>query len=120
MARPEAPAEPASRARPEARAEPAAIRVSVGRGVSRAAAAVVSTVPPVRRRPVEVTVVPAERVQVRDTIGAGDSFSGGVIHALLRGADIAESVRIAADLTADWLAAREQETAAMTTEKSTL
>lgn len=68
----------------------------------------------------EKTVVPAERVQVRDTIGAGDSFSGGVIHALLRGADIAAAVRIAADLTAAWLAAREQETAAMTTEKSTL
>jgi sugar/nucleoside kinase (ribokinase family) len=68
----------------------------------------------------EITVAIAVRVSVRDTIGAGDSFSGGLIHALLSGADIVEAARIAADLTAQWLVGREQQTAAMTTEKSTL
>ncbi|RKE83543.1 PfkB family carbohydrate kinase [Rhizobium sp. AG855] len=68
----------------------------------------------------EITVAIAQRVSVRDTIGAGDSFSGGLIHALLSGADIVEAARIAADLTARWLVGREQQTAQMTTEKSTL
>ncbi|PYB72551.1 PfkB family carbohydrate kinase [Rhizobium wuzhouense] len=68
----------------------------------------------------EITVAIAQRVSVRDTIGAGDSFSGGLIHALLSGADIIEAARIAADLTARWLVGREQQTAQMTTEKSTL
>jgi sugar/nucleoside kinase (ribokinase family) len=68
----------------------------------------------------EITVALADRVQVRDTIGAGDSFSGGLIHALLSGADIVEAARSAARLTAEWLAAREHQTTAITTEKTTL
>jgi sugar/nucleoside kinase (ribokinase family) len=65
----------------------------------------------------EITVSVAERVSVRDTIGAGDSFSGGLIHALLSGAEIVEAARVAAALTAEWLTSREQQTATMTTEK---
>lgn len=68
----------------------------------------------------EITVSIATRVSVRDTIGAGDSFSGGLMHALLSGADIGDAARIAAKLTAEWLVAREQQTTEMTTEKSTL
>ncbi len=68
----------------------------------------------------EITVAISERVSVRDTIGAGDSFSGGLIHALLSGADIVEAARLAARLTAEWLTTREQQTHIMTTEKSTL
>lgn len=68
----------------------------------------------------EITIALATKVSVRDTIGAGDSFSGGLIHALLSGADIADAARIAADLTAEWLVTREQQTTEMTTEKSTL
>ena len=68
----------------------------------------------------EITVAISERVSARDTIGAGDSFSGGLIHALLSGADIVEAARQAATLTAEWLAVREQQTQYMTTEKSTL
>ncbi len=68
----------------------------------------------------EITVPIATRVSARDTIGAGDSFSSGLIHALLSGAKIADAARIAADLTAEWLLAREQQTVAMTTEKSAL
>jgi fructokinase len=68
----------------------------------------------------EITVSIATRISVGDTIGAGDSFSGGLMHALLSGADIVDAARIAAELTAEWLVAREQQTTEMTTEKSTL
>ncbi|KQW29519.1 carbohydrate kinase [Rhizobium sp. Root274] len=69
----------------------------------------------------EITVaIEQQVVAVRDTIGAGDSFSGGLIHALLSGADIVEAARMAAVLTAEWLASREQQTLAMTTEKTAL
>jgi sugar/nucleoside kinase (ribokinase family) len=68
----------------------------------------------------EITIAIATKVSVRDTIGAGDSFSGGLIHALISGAEIADAARIAADLTAEWLVTREQQTTEMTTEKSTL
>jgi len=50
-------------------------------------------------------------VHVRDTIGAGDSFSGALIHALLRGIDIVEASRSAGDETADWLERREARSA---------
>jgi sugar/nucleoside kinase (ribokinase family) len=68
----------------------------------------------------EITVAIEQQVAVRDTIGAGDSFSGGLIHALLSGIEIVEAAGISAVLTAQWLAAREQQTVAMTTEKSAL
>lgn len=68
----------------------------------------------------EITVAIEQQVAVRDTIGAGDSFSGGLIHALLSGIEIVEAARIAAVLTAQWLASREQQTVAMTTEKTAL
>lgn len=68
----------------------------------------------------EITVAIATRVSVRDTIGAGDSFSGGLMDALLSGANIVDAARIAAELTAEWLVGREQQTVAMTTEKSML
>ncbi|MDH4414276.1 MAG: PfkB family carbohydrate kinase [Rhizobium sp.] len=48
-------------------------------------------------------------VSVRDTIGAGDTFCGSLMHALLGGADIVEGSRIAANATTDWLELREAE-----------
>jgi fructokinase len=68
----------------------------------------------------EITIAIADRVSVRDTIGAGDSFSGGLIHALLSRADIIEAARLAARWTAEWLTAREQQTHMLTTGKSTI
>ncbi|MDH4441133.1 MAG: PfkB family carbohydrate kinase [Rhizobium sp.] len=68
----------------------------------------------------EITIAIAEPITVRDTIGAGDSFSGALIHALLSRVDIVEAARKAATFTAEWLAAREQQTLRMTTEKTTL
>jgi fructokinase len=55
----------------------------------------------------EHTVGLARTVSVRDTIGAGDSFSGALIHALLDGADIVAACRFAGEETADWLERRE-------------
>ncbi|KPF46135.1 PfkB family carbohydrate kinase [Rhizobium sp. AAP43] len=49
-----------------------------------------------------------EQVSVRDTIGAGDSFSGALIDGLLREMEIAEAARHASSLTARWLEQREQ------------
>jgi sugar/nucleoside kinase (ribokinase family) len=57
-------------------------------------------------------------VQVRDTIGAGDSFSGSLLHALLGGADIVEASRTAGNETTAWLESREARSKSAT-EKST-
>jgi fructokinase len=66
----------------------------------------------------ERTVALARTVTVRDTIGAGDSFSGGLLHGLAEGHDLAEATRLAGNMTADWLERREQEAGAVATEKS--
>lgn len=67
----------------------------------------------------EQTVTLDRTVVVRDTIGAGDSFSGALINALLGGADIVTASRIAGNDTTDWLERREAESESAT-EKSTL
>lgn len=59
-------------------------------------------------------------VSVRDTIGAGDSFSAGLIHGLLEGLEIAVATQLAGDMTTLWLESREQAAQASATEKSTL
>lgn len=56
-------------------------------------------------------------VTVRDTIGAGDTFSGSLLHGLLQGTDVVEAAKIAGDETTAWLTQREAETQAAT-EKS--
>ena len=56
-------------------------------------------------------------VTVRDTIGAGDTFIGSLLHGLLQGRDVVEAAKIAGDETTAWLAQREAETQAAT-EKS--
>lgn len=56
-------------------------------------------------------------VTVRDTIGAGDTFSGSLLHGLLEGRDVVEAAKIAGGETTAWLAQREAETQAAT-EKS--
>ena len=53
-------------------------------------------------------------VTVRDTIGAGDTFSGALINGLLNGAKITEAALDASRSTAEWLLNRE----AMFAEKS--
>lgn len=66
----------------------------------------------------ERTISLARTVSVRDTIGAGDSFSGALLHGLLEGRDIVEATRLAGDITTDWLEQREQAAHASATEKS--
>jgi sugar/nucleoside kinase (ribokinase family) len=66
---------------------------------------------------VEQTVTLDRIVTVCDTIGAGDSFSGSLIHALLGGFDIIEASRIAGNETSVWLERRE-ENSKLATEKS--
>ncbi len=66
----------------------------------------------------ERTISLARTVSVRDTIGAGDSFSGALLHGLLEGSDIVEATRLAGDITTDWLEQREQAAHASATEKS--
>ncbi|QEE45028.1 carbohydrate kinase [Rhizobium sp. WL3] len=62
----------------------------------------------------------ARTVSVRDTIGAGDSFSAGLLHGLLEGLEIAVATQLAGDMTTLWLESREQAAHASATEKSTL
>ena len=58
---------------------------------------------------IEHTVTLDRTVSVPDTIGAGDSFSGALINALLSGADVVAASRIAGNDTTDWLERREAE-----------
>ena len=67
---------------------------------------------------VEQTVSLARTVRVPDTIGAGDSFSGALLHGLLEGRGIVEATRLAGDMTTDWLEQREQAAHASAIEKS--
>lgn len=62
----------------------------------------------------EQTVALDRSVSVRDTIGAGDSFSGALINALLHGAEIVEASRIAGNDTTEWLERREVQTSSAT------
>lgn len=56
---------------------------------------------------IEHTVALDRTVSVPDTIGAGDSFSGALINALLSGADVVAASRIAGNDTTVWLERRE-------------
>lgn len=47
-----------------------------------------------------------EKVVTADTIGAGDSFSGAVLHELLNGMPITDAAASACERTADWLRRR--------------
>ncbi|PLK72896.1 carbohydrate kinase [Rhizobium sp. TH135] len=58
---------------------------------------------------IEHTVTLDRTVSVPDTIGAGDSFSGALINALLSGADVVAASRIAGNDTTVWLERREAE-----------
>ncbi len=44
--------------------------------------------------------VPADKVRVRDTLGAGDTFLAGALHRLLEGASLQEAVRYGSQLAA--------------------
>ncbi len=55
----------------------------------------------------EQTVMLARTVTVRDTIGAGDTFSGSLLNALLAGMDVVSASQRAGDETTDWLERRE-------------
>ncbi|NML76440.1 carbohydrate kinase [Rhizobium sp. S-51] len=48
-----------------------------------------------------------ELVVTADTIGAGDSFSGAVLHELLNGASMQDAASAAGEYTADWLRRRD-------------
>lgn len=52
-----------------------------------------------------------EKVVTADTIGAGDSFSGAVLHELLNGMPINDAAASACERTADWLRNRDTATA---------
>lgn len=58
---------------------------------------------------IEHTVTLDRTVSVPDTIGAGDSFSGALINALLGGIDVVAASRIAGNDTTAWLERREAE-----------
>ena len=45
--------------------------------------------------PDEISTIPTPKVKVVDTVGAGDSFSGALVGALLNGASIREAHRVA-------------------------
>jgi sugar/nucleoside kinase (ribokinase family) len=62
----------------------------------------------------ERTVTLDRTVCVRDTIGAGDTFSGSLLHTLHGGTDILEATRIAGNATSEWLERREAETGSAT------
>lgn len=66
----------------------------------------------------ETTVSLTRTVSLRDTIGAGDTFSGSLLHALLGGNDVVEASRLAGDETTAWLERREAQSHSAT-EKST-
>ncbi|MCJ7993737.1 carbohydrate kinase [Rhizobium cremeum] len=59
----------------------------------------------------ETRVVVHERVVTADTIGAGDSFSGALLHELLNGMPITAAAASACERTADWLRRRDAATA---------
>ena len=65
----------------------------------------------------ETRVTLNRQVTVRDTIGAGDTFSGSLLHALLAGKDVNEASQLAGDETTAWLEHRESQTG-FATEKS--
>ncbi|MFN3507226.1 MAG: PfkB family carbohydrate kinase [Allorhizobium sp.] len=65
----------------------------------------------------ETRVTLNRQVTVRDTIGAGDTFSGSLVHALLGGKDVNEASQLAGDETTAWLEHRESQTG-FATEKS--
>jgi len=65
----------------------------------------------------ETRVTLNRQVTVRDTIGAGDTFSGSLLHALLAGKDVNEASQLAGDETTAWLEHRESQTR-FATEKS--
>lgn len=67
----------------------------------------------------EQMVMLERTVSVSDTIGAGDTFSGSLMHALLGGADVVEASRIAGNATTEWLERRATK-APSATEKSIL
>lgn len=52
----------------------------------------------------EVAEHPGIQVEVQDTVGAGDAFTAGLIHSLLRGMSLADASQIAAERGA-WVAA---------------
>lgn len=56
---------------------------------------------------IETQVSLSRRVTVRDTIGAGDTFSGSLMHALLGGKNAVEASQLAGDETTAWLEKRE-------------
>ena len=66
----------------------------------------------------ETRLTLARTVTVRDTIGAGDTFSGSLLHALLGGKSAAEASQNAGDQTTAWLEQREAGSR-YATEKST-
>ncbi|MCJ8238041.1 PfkB family carbohydrate kinase [Peteryoungia algae] len=66
----------------------------------------------------EQTLSLARTVSVPDTIGAGDTFSGALLHGLLEGRGIVEATRLAGDTTTDWLEQREQAAHVSAIEKS--
>lgn len=66
---------------------------------------------------IETQVSLSRRVTVRDTIGAGDTFSGSLMHALLGGKNAVEASQLAGDETTAWLEKREAQTRSAT-EKS--
>jgi fructokinase len=63
---------------------------------------------------VEQTVALDRIVSVRDTIGAGDTFSGNLLNAILAKADIVAASRIAGNETTAWLESRETQTRSAT------
>lgn len=65
----------------------------------------------------ETQVSLSRQVTVRDTIGAGDTFSGSLLHALLGGKNAVEASQLAGDETTAWLEKREAQTRSAT-EKS--
>ncbi len=65
----------------------------------------------------ETQVSLSRQVTVRDTIGAGDTFSGSLLHALLGGENVVKASQLAGDETTAWLEKREAQTRSAT-EKS--
>ncbi|MFN7090356.1 MAG: PfkB family carbohydrate kinase [Allorhizobium sp.] len=65
----------------------------------------------------ETRVTLGRRVTVRDTIGAGDTFSGSLLHTVLGGKNVVEASQLAGDATTAWLERRESQTRSAT-EKS--
>ncbi|ODS51762.1 MAG: carbohydrate kinase [Agrobacterium sp. SCN 61-19] len=65
----------------------------------------------------ETRVTLGRRVTVRDTIGAGDTFSGSLLHTVLGGKNVVEASQLAGDETTAWLERREKATR-FATEKS--